>query len=369
MESITEDLAVLSESIGKVLSQECSRQAVHRYVDGGDGLDGALWRLAAEQGWLGVGLPAQAGGLALGAAGLDVLYRQLGRALAPGAFTSTLAAAQWLSAVAPETVRGPLLSEIVSGTCSFALPLDLDLAVLPLVAGTVSGQSPLMLGGPAPTFAVVRVKEREMDALAIVDLKAVGAEFDRVDTWDKTRSFGRIMFREARPAIVIPDWKGAATRCLRHHLCLAVAGDCVGASRVVVEQTIEYLKGRVQFDRPLASFQALKHRVADLMVAVTRTEELLEQAIEATDQGAPSAAMWACLANAAAGETFKLIAEDCLQLHGGVGFTWEFDCHLFIKRALQNREIGSNAGRLRDLAAAELAEATRAGTSTAELML
>ena len=369
IDSMAQDLATLKESIADVLCAECERQAVHAFFDHQHGLEERLWALAAEQGWLGIGLPETDGGLALGAHGLDVLYRQLGRSMAPGAFLPTLAAAQWLSEVGTESLRRSLLPQVTAGACTFALPLTLGDVPLPLTDGLLSGTTALMLSACTPSIAIVRVQETGVAALALIELNTPQAQFAPADIWAKTHCVGRLTLNQALPLALIADPHGSVVAALRRCLCLAVAGDCVGSARALIEQTVDYLKQRVQFGRALASFQALKHRCANLMAAVTQAEEILDQAVHAMADAEPSADMWAYLAKASAGETFKFIAEDCLQLHGGVGFTWEFDCHIFLKRALLNRDIAGNAGTLRDLAADYLAAATRAGETTAELTL
>ena len=368
MEGWEDDLAVLSESIGEVLSAECGRLAVHAFFDGQNALDEDLWRTAAEQGWLGIGLPEAFGGLGFGARGLDVLFRQLGRAMAPGRFLPTLAAAQWLAAAAPADVAQGLLAELIGGGVTFALPLALDGTATGFAEGRLSGRSPLLLGARAATHALLPVEAGGKAAIALVAL-GEGAAFEAADIWDHRRTAGRLMLDGLTPLALVDDADGGATALLRRWVALGVSGESVGGARAVAEQTIDYLKERVQFGKPLASFQALKHRAADLMTHVIHAENMLDQAVETAADDAPSANMWANLAKASATEKFKFVAEDCVQLHGGVGFTWEFDAHIFLKSALLNREIAGSAGKLRDLAEKDLAKATLAGETTAELTL
>lgn len=366
MDALEEDLAVLSDSIADVLSAECDRLAVHAFFDGQNSLDDSLWQIAAEQGWLGLGLPETAGGLGFGARGLDVLFRQLGRAMAPGPFLPTLAAAQWLSEIAPGATE-ELLTDVVAGVATFAVPLALDGTTTGFSGDSLTGPSPLLLGAPNARYAVLPVTGDAGAAIAIVEIPTGG--FVAGDYWDHTRSVGRVTLDGAAPVLLVNDTDGAATAALRRWIALGVSGESVGGARVISEQTIDYLKERVQFGKPLASFQALKHRASDLMTHVIHAENMLDQAVETAADGASSANMWANLAKASATEKFKFVAEDCVQLHGGVGFTWEFDAHIHLKRALLNREVGGSAGRLRDLAEQDLAAATRAGETTAELTL
>ena len=367
MEGWEDDLAVLSDSIGEVLSAECGRLEVHAFFDGHNALDESLWRIAAEQGWLGIGLPEAFGGLGFGARGLDILFRQLGRAMAPGVFLPTLAAAQWLAEAAPADVAEGLLGDLIGGAVTFAVPLTLDGAVTGFDEGRLSGRSPLLLGARGATHALLPVESGGKAAIAIATLD--GAAFEASDIWDHSRTVGRLTLNGTAPLALVDDADGAATALLRRWVALGVSGESVGGARAITEQTIDYLKERVQFGKPLASFQALKHRAADLMTHVIHAENMLDQAVETAADNAPSANMWANLAKASAVEKFKFVAEDCVQLHGGVGFTWEFDAHIFLKRALLNREIAGSAGKLRDLAEKDLAKATLAGETTAELTL
>ncbi|HKR87441.1 MAG TPA: acyl-CoA dehydrogenase family protein [Phenylobacterium sp.] len=362
-----EDLVALSEGISDVLEAECDRRAVHAFFDGQNDLDQQLWARAAELGWLGLGLPEDYGGLGLGAPGLDVLYRALGAALAPGAFIPTLAVAQWLSGTAADSVKEEVLPQVATGALTLAAPASLEAEPLPVGDGLLRGVSQPMLGTSRAALAIAPVRVDGRNGFAVVRLDGARAKFEAADTWDRTRSIGRIVYDRAEPLALLADADGALNSSLRSNLALAVAGDSVGGARAIAEQTIAYMKERVQFGRPIASFQALKHRAADLMVAVIQGEQALDQAVAAAADGEPNAAMWASLAKVAAAEHFRFVADDCVQLHGGVGFTWEFDCHIFLKRALLNRELAGSAGALRDLAATYLAAASRAGRTTAEL--
>ena len=132
-------------------------------------------------------------------------------------------------------------------------------------------------------------------------------------------------------------------------------------------QTIDYLKGRTQFDRVLASFQALKHRAANLAAEVEVSRHLNDQALDATARRDPDAGLWIQLAKATASETYAWVTQDCLQLHGGVGFTWEFDCHLFLKRARLNQALAGDNRTNMDAAESALAQSVRAGRSAVEI--
>jgi alkylation response protein AidB-like acyl-CoA dehydrogenase len=151
---------------------------------------------------------------------------------------------------------------------------------------------------------------------------------------------------------------------LEASFCRSVASDSLGAARAILSQTIEYLKGRQQFGRPVGSFQALKHRAADMAARLAVMEHLVAQGAQSFG---PDAAMWSFVAKSETCDAFNDIAADCIRLHGGVGFTWEYDAHLFLKRAHLNGVLAGTNAELRDQAAAQLAAAVRSQRSTVEL--
>lgn len=366
MQGVDEDLRTFSESIGEVLRAECDRRKLHSYFDGENDLEHALWHRAKELGWFAIGVSEEFGGLGLGSRGLDVLFRSLGRSVAPGPFHPTLAGAQWLSECAPPGIAAQFIKGIVAGDLSLGIPAVPGGAPMKIEGGRITGESEALLIYPWAHLSILPVSDAGKAGFALVPVGAGHAEIARLELWDRTRSIGHIKCDNVAPAAVIPDPHGRVVDLLRRHLALAIAADCVGGARAIAEQTVGYLKERQQFGRPLASFQALKHRVANLYVAVVEAEQALEHAVDATASNTASASMWAALAKAAASDAYSFVAADCVQLHGGVGFTWEFDCHIFLKRALLNRQLAGDNSALRDLAASRLAEATLAGITTAE---
>jgi alkylation response protein AidB-like acyl-CoA dehydrogenase len=367
MTASDDDLKALFESISEVVTLECGSRALHDFYDGEGDLDQQLWARGAELGWLGVGLPEADGGLDMGPQGLGMLYRALGHAAAPGAFIPTLVGAQWLSEVADAEVKVDLLSQVVTGDLTLAIPVSCADDPLPMSGGRVSGLSQALLTSPSASLAIVQVQVDGSAGFALLKLDGEGASLERPAIWDRTRNIAHVRLTDAEPRAVLKDADGALARSLRRHTALAIAADSVGAARGIVEQTIDYMKTRVQFGKPIASFQALKHRAANLMTSIVAAEQLVEQGLEVAEQGDSTADMWAALAKAAATESFLFVADDCVQLHGGVGFTWVFDCHIFLKRALLNLELGGDNRRQRDWAAKRLTDATLAGITTAEL--
>jgi alkylation response protein AidB-like acyl-CoA dehydrogenase len=342
------DLAALRESVAKMLSELCGSRALHAYIDGKNDLDAQLWTQAAELGWLAVALPEQYGGLGLGAQGLEVLHREIGRHLAPGPFIATLSFAHALADTAGDDIKNAWLPRIASGEVSAAVPVTFGTAAVGLFLGSTDASVAL-----APADG----------GWALIDLANLAVEPERF--WDATRGVVRLNLAGAPAAAMLPVETGAA---LADAMALAVAADSVGGARAIALQTIEYMKTRQQFGRPIAAFQALKHRAADLVSLATTSDHILGHAVELAALGNVDAPAWAALAKAETADAYVTIADDCVLLHGGVGFTWEFDAHIFLKRARFNQMLIATGAEMRDRAAVGLATAARAGRTTLELV-
>jgi len=359
----SEELAALRESIAEVLANECDTRAVHLSLDNENDLVNAIWRQAADLGWLALALPEADGGLGLGARGLQILNRELGARTAPGPFIPTLAVAQWLSEIGSDEQRGAILPAIAAGELKVAIPASLEgAASLTLSGGKVSGTVDV-IGSFDAGIAVLPVGA---DGWALVRLDGA-ASFEPITVWDRTRQILRLELNDAPAEAVIADADGSIGKKLGSYVAVAVAADSLGAAENIAYKTIEYLKERVQFERPIATFQAIKHRAADLIAKISTQDALLEQAVETLDNGSPDSALWARLSKAGATEAFAFVAADCIQLHGGVGHTWEFDCHIYAKRARLNEFLINTNRALRDNAILSLNKALSEGRTTTEL--
>jgi alkylation response protein AidB-like acyl-CoA dehydrogenase len=353
---MTAELIALGDSVAAVLIEESTSLSVHAFVDSRTSLDRTLWSRATELGWLAIGLPeARCGGLGLGAAGLEMLFGKLGASLAPGPFVSTLAAAQALAETAGSPQIDSWLQRVIAGECRIAIPAQLD------GVGSADQRAALFLGDADATLFLA---PRSLQQWALLRLPA--GDVERVDMWDRTRSIVRVRLERAEEVVRIEDGQTLARR-LKTYMALALAADSLGGSQSLLDQTIDYMKQRRQFDRPIASFQALKHRVADMKTLVVAGAPAIAQALSAMHDGFVDAEFWAFLAKAKLTEDFAFIAQDCLQLHGGVGFTWEFDVHLYLKRARLNEMLLAPGWILRDRAAAALARTATEQRTTLEL--
>ena len=356
-----ETLDALREGVAGVLAEQSNSTAIHAFIDSKNALDRELWTQAASLGWLGFGIPEQYGGLGLGCHGLAILHTELGRQAAPGPYIPTLSAAQVIAEHGTEAARTAWLPRIASGEISAAVPTNPDAATLTRSSAGVSGTL-RCLGAPDAAFVLAPAG----DAWVIVEL--AGTEVSAIPMWDRTRQVIDIRLQNAKPAATLED-SASVSEVLLQAMALATAADSRGAARSVTERTIAYMKTREQFGQPIAGFQALKHRAADLATKLAVMDEMVAHAVHRIAANEPDADIWASLAKAEVTESFVFIATDCVQLHGGVGFTWDYDPQIFLKRARLNEVLVMANPALRDRAAAGVAAATRAGRSALELGL
>jgi alkylation response protein AidB-like acyl-CoA dehydrogenase len=354
-------LDALRESVASVLAEQCDSIALHAFIDGKNALDKALWAQAGQLGWLGLGIPEQFGGLGMGAEGLAILHGELGRHSAPGPYIATLSAARAIVETGGEAMRATLLPRLASGEVSAAVPATLDARGLTLSGAGISGT--LRCLGSADAGFILAPAD---DGWVIVDLTR--AEVTVAPMWDRTRDVIDVRLKEATPVSTLPD--AMATRAsLTRAMALAVAADSAGGARSITERTIAYMKTREQFGQPIAGFQALKHRAADLATKLAVADEMVRHAVQRMVADEPDAELWATLAKSEVTEACVFVTTDCVQLHGGVGFTWDFDPHIFLKRARLNEVLIMANTALRDHAAAALAAITASGRSALELEL
>ncbi len=346
------ELAEVRESIAIVLEEQCTSLAIHAYVDGHNRLNAELQRQAAELGWLAIALPEEQGGIGLGAAGMAILHLELGRACAPGAFLATSVALEILarSPVADDEGVAKLIADVIGGTAT--------LAVEARVGASLAGGSTWLLGEASAAAALIAGEGEDLVLVGIAD-----DAIEQVSIWDETRSMISTDLSAAAPIITLvgmrPLFEGL--------FALALAADSAGAARGVLDRTVAYMKEREQFGRAIAAFQALKHRAADHAVHAIICEHLVWQAVENLEGNGPESRLWPLMAKANVTEKASKISTDCVQLHGGVGYTREYDPHLFLKRIRLNEAMLAANTALRDRADVALAEAVRNGADVLEV--
>jgi alkylation response protein AidB-like acyl-CoA dehydrogenase len=290
------------------------------------------WQLATEMGWLMIGLPEDQGGLGLPREAMVAVQFELGRVLCTAPLIPALIALEGIAASETLADRQGWIERICGGEY---VPLN-------MLPGTASGTSELSgrLSGFFEADMAGHVLAGLPGRYVLIPLDSPGVTVTERHLWDESRRLFDVELRgyQPDPALVVAE--GEAAKALHDRISplaqLAIGADSLGGATAALDMTVEYLKTRRQFDRPLAMFQALKHRCADLKTAVVAGEALLWA--RAADRGAALPQMGAMKAHAA--EVFATVCEEMIQLHGGIGLTSEHTCHTFLKRAQLNLQLG-----------------------------
>lgn len=340
--TVTDEQRMIRDEVARFLADAGGLEPAARIADAGAGTDDGLWQgLACDMGLAGVTIPETAGGLGLGMVELTLIATELGRVLAPVPYLSTVGiAAQVLAqaATGPEAARW--LSAIAAGGARVALVADgFDAFTAHSDGGgaTLSGASGPVVDLDGADAALVPAMLKGVPALFVV---ALTDGITPLDAMDRTRPLARLeLSRVTAARIDGPDFATGFETAL-NRARLALAAEAVGAAHGAFDVTLSYISERVQFGRSIASFQAIKHRMADLFVRLNTAEALVAGAAAEFDHGdaslagAETRAAWAVARDVAAA-----MAAEAVQLHGGVGITWEYAPHLFFKRVFGQRDL------------------------------
>lgn len=314
-----------------------------------------LWGKMASLGWFGLAIGEQHGGLGLGFSEIGVLYEELGRFLVPLPVLTSLLAADSVTVAGSDAQKSKWLPEFASGELRATLALPIGTVELPrltddhLVSGIVTDV--LYADRVQQLFVPVRHSSGRV-YLAIVSGSDTGCAIEPRPVIDLTRTMAKVSLVGVRvtPERLLPLDEAVWSRIL-DHASLALACDSVGGAARILEDTVAYLGTRRQFDRPIGSFQALKHRVATWKIQVEGISALTRHCAELSAQGGTERSALSSSAKASATEVYMAVAGDAVQLHGGIGFTWEHECHLFLKRAKLNAMLFGSVIQHKDRAA------------------
>lgn len=340
--SEADDLRV---AVREFLQANSSSSRVRELMATQKGYDEVVWHKMAEQlGLHGIAVPEQYGGAGARLRELAVVFEEMGAALLCSPFFSTVAMAiPAIVASGDEQAMTDYLPSLVDGTSTATLVLDgrldaWDPANVTLTAQRdgdgfrVSGDAALVLDGHTADLVLVAATTETGISLLAVTADADGMTREPLATLDRTRKLARISF-DAAAARLIGDEGAAATGLARTYdlAVVALAAEQVGAAQRCLDMAVDYAKERIQFGRAIGSFQAVKHRCADMLVLVEGARSAAVHAAEAVDEDDLSIA--ASVAKMACSEAFLQVALDNMRIHGGIGFTWEHDAHLYVRRA------------------------------------
>jgi acyl-CoA dehydrogenase len=353
------DQRSLRDQARKFLAEEASSTRVRRILEGAAPYDAELWRGMGEMGWIGTAIPEAHGGAGFGYLELCVIAEELGRSLAPTPFSSTIyLAAEALLLAGSEAQKKRWLPRIAQGNAigCFALAEGAHVATPGNLTtradgGRVTGTKLPVMDGDVADFAVVATSETAGRAgLFLVDLKGAGVTYTPMTTVDPTRSHARVVFDGAAAEPLGAAGAGwTLVERLLDRAAVLVAFEQLGGAQAALDMARAYALGRFAFGRQIASFQAIKHKLADMYVAVELARSNAYYGAWALSKDAPELPLAAATARVAATEAYYQAAKENIQIHGGMGFTWEFDCHLHYRRAKLTGLMLGSARRWKDL--------------------
>ncbi len=316
--------------------------------------DEALWKQCIELGWSGLAVPESEGGADLALAGIVGLVEEVGRACTPLPIVATLNACYVARAAASDPARA-LLARIAAGAAA-SLAITDHTGSWETTRSDVEARGDgegLRLTGRAyfvqdafkAAELVVLARNGSAFVLCAVPVDSDGVTLHQDHIHDLTRDQATVQFDNvAVPADrILSTEAGAALASAWPAILTTVAADLTGSSEWQLQTTVEYAKTRKQFDRPIGFFQAVKHPLSDAMVAIDRGRSLVYHAASCIDAGHEDAPKAARMAKSAASDAGRYVSDRSIQLHGGIGFTWECDVHLYFKRSMHNQALYGDA--------------------------
>ena len=350
-----EEQELLRSTARKFFDNECSSETVRKLMDSPEGMTPDLWKKLAEQGWLGLIVPDEHGGMGLGIVDLVVLMEEMGRAVVPGPFFSTvLLGGLVIFEAGTEAQKKAWLPRLASGDARATLAwmeptADLGARGITLPATAKGGGHTLngtkLFVQDAQTADVLVVAARtgtgktaeDGISLFLVPKGSAGLAVTLLPTMDQTRKLCEVTFKDVA---VGPDalmgQAGSGWAPLARVIDRATVGLCAemcGGAQKVLDMTVEYAKIRQAFGRPIGSYQGVKHKAADMLVDVENSKSITYYAAWAMDEGVAEGPLAVSMAKAYVSDAYRRVSGAGIQLHGGIGFTWEHDLHLYFKRA------------------------------------
>jgi alkylation response protein AidB-like acyl-CoA dehydrogenase len=353
--AFNQEQEMLRVTARKFFENECPSAFVRKMMDNPAGTTPEFWQKLAEQGWLGLIYPEAYGGAGLGLVDLAVLMEEMGRAVVPGPFFSTiLLGGLALFEAGSESQKKEWLTKIASGEARVALAWTepdarwdargVTLAARETRGGFVLSGTKLFVHDAHTADALVvvartddRTAPEEGVSLFLVPRESRGLDVKLLNTMDQTRKLCEVALTgvSVGPEALVGEkgkgW-GPLARVVEKATVALCAEMCGGAQKVL-EMTTDYAKIRLAFGKPIGSYQGVKHKAADMLVDVENAKSIAYYAAWAVDQATPDAPLAASMAKAYVSDAYRRVVGMGLQIHGGIGFTWEHDLHLYFKRA------------------------------------
>jgi alkylation response protein AidB-like acyl-CoA dehydrogenase len=337
----------LRQVVRKFLSERSPASAVRRLMEAGESRDPAVWSLLAGQlGLTGIAVPEQYGGAGYGPAELAIVLEEMGGALLVAPYFATVAlAGQALTTSGDETAMARWLPGIADGSLTATLAVAEDSGAWDLNevtatatqaadGWTVTGTKLFVIDGDTADLLLVVANAPDGPGVFAVEDTAAGLTRARLDALDLTRALASVTLHDTLAVRVGAGRDAAAWLSQVRDLALAaLAAEQLGGAARCLDMAVGYAKVREQFGRPIGSFQAIKHKCANMLLDVECGRSAVQAASEAAAGRQPDAPLAAVLAYAHCSRAFTHAAKECIQIHGGIGYTWEHDAHLYLRRA------------------------------------
>jgi alkylation response protein AidB-like acyl-CoA dehydrogenase len=332
----------VQQSARDYLAEHSKLEVCRKVLESGQPYAADLWKGVAELGWLGTAIPEEYGGAGLGYLELVLIAQELGRALAPIPFSSSIyLCAEAVLQAGSEEQKKKYLPRLASGELigTFALAEGAgDFAPSSVRTkfdgAALTGKKLPVPDGESAGIAVVVAKEGKQTSLAIVNLEGAGVKRRGLAAFDPSRPQARIDFKAAPAERLGPAGAGAEiAKSVLDRAAVLFGYEQVGGAERALELTRNYTMSRFAFGRAIGSFQALKHRMADVFCKIQIALSNGYYAAWALSSGSDELPVAAASVRVSACDAFTLASEELIQMHGGVGYTWEYDCHLFYRRA------------------------------------
>jgi len=371
--AFSEEQEMLRRSAREFLAKECGPKVVRKLMESADGYDEALWKKIAGLGWTALGIPEQYGGVGT-FLDLVVVLEEAGRALLPGPFFSTMSlAVPALIEAGTEAQKKKVLGAIADGSARATLALTepsgrwdasgIELAARHKSGGwELNGVKTFVPDAGVADFIVVAARTRgegeEGVTLFLVEHQAKGVEVKPLETLDQTRRWYEVRLEGVElggdAVMGAPDKVWPPLKRALEWATAALCAEMVGGVQKVLETSTEYAKTRHQFGKPIGIYQAVSHKLADMLVLSESGRSATYYAAWAVDADAPDRALASSMAKAYVSDAYRKVAGDGIQVHGGIGFTWEHDMHLYFKRAKSSEVTLGDATYHRELVAQAL---------------
>ncbi len=338
----SDDQKFVQQTARDFLTEQSGLEKCRAVLEGGATHDAELWKGVAEMGWLGAVVPESHGGAGLGYLELVLIAQEIGRSLAPIPFSSSVyLATEAILRAGSDDQKKSFLPRLASGELigTFALAeglgdFDPGQCQVSFDGSKLSGAKLPVPDAEAAGVAVVVAREGSGTSLVLVDLSGPGITRSALESFDPSRPLYRIEFDGAAAERLGEAGKGAElASAVLDRAAVLLGYEQIGGAERALDLTKQQTMGRFAFGRPVASFQALKHRMADVYCKIQIALSNGYYAAWALSEQEDEVGVAACSTRIAASDAFCLAAEEMIQMYGGVGYTWEYDCHLFYRRA------------------------------------